>query len=179
VIYLPCLRVLYRDSDTSPGAHLLITGSHSQRYPYSRGRIHITGPSIADPIDFQVGIFSDEGDIDLKKHVWAYKKQREIMRRTKMYRGEVMSGHPRFAADSEAACDEEGKGGVPVGHDVEGDIVKYSPADDAAIEEWVRENVATTWHSLGTAKMAPLERHGVVDEALGVHGLRGLKLADL
>lgn len=99
------------------------------------------------------------------------------MRRTKMYRGEIASGHPRFAPDSGAACVEE-VGDDAGGRDVEDDI-RYSAEDDAAIEDWVRENVATTWHSLGTAKMAPASRLGVVDEALGVHGLRGLKLADL
>lgn len=116
----------------------------------------------------------------MKKHVWAYKKQREIMRRTKMYRGEIASGHPRFAPDSAAACVEEevGGDGAAGGHGREVDIT-YSAEDDAAIEEWLRENVATTWHSLGTARMAPAGRGGVVDEALGVHGLRGLKLADL
>lgn len=150
----------------------------SYRYPYSRGHIHITGPSIIDPIDFDVGILTDKGDIDLKKHVWAYKKQREIMRRTKMYRGEVVSGHPRFTPDSGAACVEEVGDGAGNGHDVDDDI-RYSAEDDAAIEDWVRKNVATTWHSLGTAKMAPAGRLGVVDEVLSVHGLRGLKLADL
>lgn len=110
--------------------------------------------------------------------MWAYKKQREIMRRTKMYRGEIASGHPRFAPDSGAACVEEVVDGAGGGRDVEDDI-RYSAEDDAAIEDWVRENVATTWHSLGTAKMAPAGHLGVVDEALGVHGLRGLKLADL
>ncbi|KAG8160628.1 hypothetical protein KVR01_008892 [Diaporthe batatas] len=163
-----------RDFKSVPSKPLMLTAAFS--YPYSRGHIHITGPSITDPIDFDAGILSDKSDIDLKKHVWAYKKQREIMRRTKMYRGEIASGHPRFASDSEAACDEDGSGGV--GHDGAGDS-RYTPEDDAAIEAWVRENVATTWHSLGTAKMAPVGRLGVVDEALGVHGLRGLKLADL
>ncbi|KAM5342227.1 hypothetical protein ACJ41O_015258 [Fusarium nematophilum] len=51
-------------------------------YPYSRGHIHITGPNLDDPLDFDVGFFTDAGDIDLKKQVWAYKKQREIMRRS-------------------------------------------------------------------------------------------------
>lgn len=94
-----------------------------------------------------------------------------------MYRGEIASGHPRFAPDSGAACVEEVGDGAE-GRNVEEDI-RYSAEDDAAIEDWLRENVATTWHSLGTAKMAPAGRLGVVDEALGVHGLRGLKLADL
>jgi alcohol oxidase len=45
-------------------------------------------------------------------------------------------------------------------------------------------HVETTWHSLGTCSMAPREgnsivRHGVLDERLNVHGVRGLKVADL
>ncbi|KAG6364189.1 hypothetical protein INS49_005787 [Diaporthe citri] len=163
-------------SAVPPGQYMSILNYTA--YPYSRGHVHITGPSITDPIDFDVGIFSDKGDIDLKKHVWAYKKQREIVRRTKMYRGEIASGHPRFAPDSGAACAEEVGGDGAGAHDVEDDI-RYSAEDDAAIQDFLRGNVATTWHSLGTAKMAPAGRLGVVDGALGVHGLRGLKLADL
>lgn len=99
------------------------------------------------------------------------------MRRTRMYRGELAASHPRFAPASGAACIEEGSAAT-VCHGVGGDI-EYSPEDDAAIEAWLRENVETTWHSLGTAKMAPIERLGVVDEVLSVHGLQRLKLVDL
>lgn len=59
-------------------------------------------------------------------------------------------------------------------HDLE-----YSAEDDAAIEQFVRENVNTTWHSLGTAKMAPRDQMGVVDADLNVHGVQGLKIVDL
>lgn len=51
-------------------------------YPYSRGYVHITGPELDDPLDFDVGFFSDKNNLDIKKQVWAYKKGREIMRRT-------------------------------------------------------------------------------------------------
>jgi alcohol oxidase len=45
-------------------------------------------------------------------------------------------------------------------------------------------HVETTWHSLGTCSMAPREgnsivKHGVLDERLNVHGVKGLKVADL
>ncbi|KAH8774450.1 alcohol oxidase-like protein [Diaporthe sp. PMI_573] len=175
LMFIAAFSYYFGDASAVPPGQYMSMLNYSA-YPYSRGHVHITGPSITDPIDFDVGFFSDKGDIDLKKHVWAYKKQREIMRRTRMYQGEVAAGHPPFASGSGAACVEEGGGAV--GHDVEGDI-RYSAEDDAAIEAWLRENVGTTWHSLGTAKMAPVARLGVVDEALGVHGLRGLKLADL
>lgn len=62
--------------------------------------------------------------------------------------------------------------------------LKYTSADIAAVEEWVKRHVETTWHSLGTCSMAPREgnsivKHGVLDERLNVHGVKGLKCADL
>ena len=50
-------------------------------YPYSRGHVHVTGPAMSDPVDFDTGWLTDPGDVDLKKHVWAYKVSREMWRR--------------------------------------------------------------------------------------------------
>ncbi|KAI1634557.1 GMC oxidoreductase-domain-containing protein [Biscogniauxia mediterranea] len=162
-------------------------------YPYSRGHLHITGPSPDDPLDFDVGYFGDPGEVDLAKQVWAYKKAREIVRRMKSYRGEVAGCHPPFAAGSRAACVRldvaganpfaaveaaEGKEEEEAKKHVVADI-EYSAEDDAVLAQWLRENIQTTWHSLGTAKMAPRGELGVVDEHLGVHGVRGLKVADM
>ncbi|CAK7215025.1 Alternative oxidase, mitochondrial precursor [Sporothrix curviconia] len=60
----------------------------------------------------------------------------------------------------------------------------YSKRDIEAVEEWVKRHVESTWHSLGTCSMAPREgnsivKHGVLDERLNVHGVKGLKVADL
>lgn len=79
--------------------------------------------------------------------------------------------------------------------------LKYTKEDIAAVEEWVKRHVETTWHSkcsisqsdcsvlmhplgLGTCSMAPREgnsivKHGVLDPRLNVHGVKGLKVADL
>lgn len=62
--------------------------------------------------------------------------------------------------------------------------LKYSRQDVEHVEEWVKRHVETTWHSLGTCSMAPKEgnsvvKHGVLDERLNVHGVQGLKVADL
>ncbi|GLA29393.1 CAZyme family AA3 [Aspergillus niger] len=63
--------------------------------------------------------------------------------------------------------------------------IKYSKKDIEHIEKWVQRHVETTWHSLGTCSMAPREGNnltphgGVVDERLNVHGVQGLKVADL
>ncbi|KAI1080926.1 alcohol oxidase-like protein [Whalleya microplaca] len=143
-------------------------------HPFSRGHVHITGPELDDPIDFDTGYFSDENDIDLKTCRWAYKKQREIARRMDVYRGEVALFHPPFAPESKAAC-------VDVHGPLPGDVadIEYTAEDDVVIDQWLRENVSTTWHSMGTCKMLPLEKKGVVDASLGVHGMAGLKVADL
>ncbi|RYP08606.1 hypothetical protein DL765_008714 [Monosporascus sp. GIB2] len=142
-------------------------------YPYSRGHVHITKPDLDTPINFETGFFSDPHDIDLKKHVWAYKKQREIVRRMEIYRGEVTSSHPPFPAGSDAACTER-DGPLTDVRDI-----KYTAEDDAILKQWLRKNVGSTWHSLGTCKMAAMNEMGVVDPMLSVYGVEGLKVADM
>jgi alcohol oxidase len=133
--------------------------------------VHITGASPDAPPDFTTGWFSDAAGVDLATHAWAYKKAREAARRAAFYRGEVAATHPPFDAGSAAAC---GPRGGPADADI-----AYTAADDAVLERWLRETVGTTWHSLGTCRMAPREQGGVVDAGLGVYGVTGLKVADL
>lgn len=140
----------------------------------SRGSIHITGPEIDDKLDFTTGFFSDAKGVDILKHVWAYKTQREIFRRMKTYRGEVEGFHPSFAPNSSAA--------VVRLDDSPAEIISnivYTAEDDKAIKDWVRDHVGTTWHSLGTCPMGPREENGVLDQHLSVYGVEGLKVADL
>ncbi|KAK7409602.1 hypothetical protein QQX98_008197 [Neonectria punicea] len=141
-------------------------------YPYARGHVHITGPEINDPYDFDPRWLLDANDIDLKSHIWGYKTQRAIARRMDIFRGELATGQPRFPAGSKAAIIDKADG--PIARDVE-----YSAEDDAAIVQYVRENIGTSRHPLGTCKMAPREDNGVVDTTLNVYGVSGLKIADL
>ncbi|KAK2594074.1 hypothetical protein QQS21_008223 [Conoideocrella luteorostrata] len=146
----------------------------STAHPFSRGYVHITGSSVSDPVDFNSGFFTDKDAIDLATHVWGYKKQRELMRRMKSYRGEFASWHPPFPAHSKAACIAT-DGPLP---DDTPDI-EYSAEDDVVIEGFVRGKVASLWHGMGTCKMAPREANGVVDASLSVHGVERLKVADM
>lgn len=142
-------------------------------YPLSRGSIHITGTECTDKPAFATGFLTDAQGIDIKKHVWAYKKQREIFRRMDTYRGEFAMLHPPFPSTSDAALIRID---APLA-DVR-DIV-YTPEDNMIIEDWIRSHIETTWHSLGTCKMGPREEAGVVDASLSVYGVQGLKIADL
>ncbi|KAI8264653.1 Alcohol oxidase [Colletotrichum sp. SAR11_239] len=141
-------------------------------YPYARGHVHITGPTIDDDYDFDPGWLLDENDIDLKSHIWGYKTQRRMARQMDIFRGELASGQPKFPEGSKAAVVEVADG--PIGEDVE-----YSAEDEAAIVQYIRENIGTSRHPLGTCKMAPREATGVVDANLNVYGVSGLKIADL
>ncbi|MBL8347587.1 MAG: GMC family oxidoreductase N-terminal domain-containing protein [Rubrivivax sp.] len=51
--------------------------------------------------------------------------------------------------------------------------------DDAALETFIREKVATTYHPVGTCKMGPAaDAEAVADAQLCVHGIEGLRVAD-
>jgi alcohol oxidase len=153
-----------------------LTASVFTGYPLSRGSIHITGPEIEDKPDFNTGFFSDASDVDILKHLWAYKKQREIFRRMETYRGEVEILHPKFAPTSSAA---------PVRLDADPALppsisdIEYTVEDDEAIKEWARDHVGTTWHSMGTCRMGSCKDNAVVDRSLSVYGVEGLKVADM
>ncbi|OQO03139.1 hypothetical protein B0A48_11394 [Cryoendolithus antarcticus] len=165
----------FADHSSLPDDSEYVSMANWTAYPYSRGHIHITGPGLLDPIDFDVGYLKDDNDIDLKKHIWAYKLQREMWRRMPIFRGELATSHPKFPEGSKAAVIEKADGPV-----FDGDKrIEYTAEDEKAIEQKIREIVSTTWHSLGTCKIAPREKMGVVDPTLSVHGVTGLKLADL
>ncbi|KAJ3475535.1 hypothetical protein NLG97_g9422 [Lecanicillium saksenae] len=160
-------------------AYYMTAGTYTA-YPYARGSVHIASDDARAPSDFATGYLRHPAD--LAKQVWAYKKQREIMRRTDKYAGEVAARHPAFPAGSRAACRdgpavEGGFGGVEARAALS--PIEYSKEDDQAIEDWIRSHLETAWHSIGTCKMAPREQGGVVDENLNVYGTQGLKVADL
>jgi len=83
------------------------------------------------------------------------------------YRGELAVFYPAFATESMAACVElQGASAANV------ENIEYTTEDHATIEEWLRKNIATTWHSAGTCKMLPSHKNGVVDANLSVYNVR-------
>lgn len=170
------------DPGSVPAGQYATIGCYTA-YPYSRGFIHISGESVYDTPSFETGFLSDKHDIDLKAQVWAYKRQREICRRLSTYRGELQIGHPKFSAESAAALVSFEDAAKPEPQSMEDRCkmsdIQYSAEDDKVIAQYVRENLNTTWHSLGTCAMRPLQDGGVVDKDLSVYGVEGLKLCDL
>ncbi|KAI0702886.1 GMC oxidoreductase [Cytidiella melzeri] len=49
---------------------------------------------------------------------------------------------------------------------------------DEDLDNFIRQNIRTTFHYSCTCRMAPLEEQGVVDDELKVHGIQGLRIAD-
>ncbi|KAK2043161.1 GMC oxidoreductase [Colletotrichum somersetense] len=162
----------FGDPEALPDDAEYVTTAPWVTYPYARGHVHIAGSDIDAAYDFDSGWLLDENDIDLKSHIWGYKTQRSIARRMSIFRGELAAGHPRFANTSRAAVIGVADGPVV-------DVIEYSAEDDAAIVQYIRENIGTSRHPLGTCKMAPREGAGVVDLNLNVYGVSGLKIADL
>lgn len=142
-------------------------------YPVSMGSVHISSATDiwANPV-FHDNFLSCEEDIT--PLIWAYKRMREIARRMPSYRGEVTNFHPKFPEGSEAETKDVAQ---PVHIDAKD--IAWTKEDEKIIENYVRDNVATTWHSLGTCAMKPREQGGVVDSRLNVYGTSSLKVADL
>lgn len=142
-------------------------------YPASVGSVHIKlGENGKEDIDFTTGYLDDPSDIVPLN--FGYKKLREIYRRMPSYRGEVTAFHPCFPEGSAAVC-KEASGPA----DLNAPDIIYTAEDDEAIEQFHRDNMQTTWHSLGTCAMKPREDRGVVDARLNVYGVANLKVADL
>ncbi|KAF8150062.1 GMC oxidoreductase-domain-containing protein [Crassisporium funariophilum] len=141
-------------------------------HPISTGRLHITSGSDAySPLDFAPGFLDDIADVAILR--WAYKRAREVARRMKHYRGELEPGHPKFPQGSKAAV---GPAKGPVA--IDAPKIVYTEEDNQAIDDYHRQTVETTWHSIGTCAMKPREKGGVVDAKLNVYGVEGLKIAD-
>ncbi|KAJ7484679.1 GMC oxidoreductase-domain-containing protein [Mycena latifolia] len=158
------------DHSVLPPLNFMSTGGFLG-YPASRGYLHISSPDPYAAPDFEAGFLSNPVDVLILR--WAYKKGREIARRLPAFRGALVPVHPEFAQDSPAALTETGP--VPL----DAPNIVYSAEDDKAIDAFLRQFAGTTWHSLGTCAMKPLEQGGVVDSKLNVYGVKNLKVADL
>ncbi|KAF8728294.1 hypothetical protein AX14_006823, partial [Amanita brunnescens Koide BX004] len=141
-------------------------------YPVATGFVRITsGTDAYAPLDFHPGFLDSPADLAVLR--WGYKKNREIARRMKLYRGEYPSRHPKFPAGSAA---EAKYSEAPVA--IDSPDIAYTKDDDEAINEFHRRTASTAFHSIGTCAMKPRDEGGVVDPRLNVYGTQCLKVAD-
>ncbi|KAF7907957.1 hypothetical protein BELL_0439g00060 [Botrytis elliptica] len=54
----------------------------------------------------------------------------------------------------------------------------YYPLNDTNIESFIKANLQSEYHPIGTCSMLPLDKGGVVDERFRVHGVQGLRVID-
>jgi len=142
-------------------------------YPLATGHVHIThADDVSAPVDLVTGF---EWNADGRPLMWGYKFMREVARRMPHFRGEPHVLHPAFAPGGPASVITHAEG--PVSFDAP--RIVYSEEDERVLEEFVRKQVSTSRHSLGTCAMKLREQGGVVDAKLNVYGVRGLKVADL
>lgn len=94
--------------------------------------------------------------------------QREVYRRLPWFMAEHAGSHPAFPPGSAAA--------VPSKRST-GDFINYSDEDNKAIERYITDNIATAYHTVSTCPLRQREKGGVVDPALNVYGVKGLKIA--
>ncbi|CDO68836.1 Alcohol oxidase [Trametes cinnabarina] len=172
VAWMGSMSMLTGERPNVPRAKFFAVGWYLE-HPMSIGYLHATSADNVDALaDFHPGYLDMPADMAL--HKWSYKRTREFARRMPSYRGEVAVRHPAFNAIGEAAAGDK-QGPVPA---LAPDI-NYSPEDEQAIEDYIRQAVATAWHSMGTCGMKKREDGGVVDARLNVYGLEGLKIADM
>ncbi|KAI0643099.1 alcohol oxidase-like protein [Trametes meyenii] len=171
VLWIAAMSLLTGDRSKAFGGKYYSIGWYLQ-HPTSIGYTHITSADDPEsPLDFHPG-YLDRRDMAL--HKWGYKRTREYARRLKSYRGEVAARHPAFSSASKVAV---GARDGPVR--VLAPDLEYSAEDEKALEDYIRQAVATAWHSLGTCAMKKREENGVVDSRLNVYGTRSLKVVDL
>ncbi|KAI9638039.1 uncharacterized protein MKK02DRAFT_42421 [Dioszegia hungarica] len=158
------------DRSTLPPGKYMAFGWWSN-YQASVGSLHISSSDPEAPPHFQSGLLDQSADMPVL--VFMYKWTREIARRIAVYRGEYAAGHPAFHPDSAAACKRHDG---PITDDAK---IVYTKEDNIIIEDWIRSNVVSAWHSMSTCPMADRAEGGVVDAKLDVYGVTGLKIADV
>ena len=115
--------------------------------PYSRGELRLSGPELDDPVNIDLNALSDQRDMDA--FLFSIKQCRQMVQQ-------------------EALADAWGAQEIYPGPEVQ---------DDEQLEQYIRNNVVTYHHQVGTCAMG-IDEQAVVDPELRVHGLRGLRVID-
>ncbi|KAJ3814755.1 hypothetical protein F5876DRAFT_62084 [Lentinula aff. lateritia] len=116
---------------------------------FSRGTIHSSSSNPYDPPLMDPHYF--EHDIDLQAFINEVKYIRKIVKTAPL-------------------------------KDVLSDVELNPGADiqtDEQIASWLKQNLSTGWHTIGTLSMLPKDRNGAVDSKLKVYGTKNIRVVDL
>ncbi|KAF8828716.1 hypothetical protein HHX47_DHR3000393 [Lentinula edodes] len=116
---------------------------------FSRGTIHSSSSNPYDPPLMDPHYF--EHDIDLQAFINEVKYIRKIVKTAPL-------------------------------KDVLSDVELNPGADiqtDEQIASWLKQNLSTGWHTVGTLSMLPKDRNGAVDSKLKVYGTKNIRVVDL
>ncbi|KAI5787780.1 hypothetical protein FPQ18DRAFT_344911 [Pyronema domesticum] len=176
VVLQAIVNCLLGDHSKFPQGMKFISYGNYTAYAASRGSVHVMGKNVYEAPRFDSGYLSAPEDLPML--VWGYKQGREVCRRMRCIVGEIPELNPPFDSQSKAAAQRHFERGD--GWDVDKvQNIEYSEEDEKVIEEWIRENVRTAWHPLGTCAMRAKEQGGVVDKDLRVYGTSNLMVADM
>ncbi|KAJ6086383.1 hypothetical protein N7486_010664 [Penicillium sp. IBT 16267x] len=134
---------------SADGAYITLT-AHIAR-PYSRGHVHIWSPDPLDQPCVDPCYLSHPLDC------------------------EILARHFRYLqtiARTEPLASKLAKNGRETPDSMPDDI------DLASAKEWIKEVLTTQYHPVGTSAMMPLDKGGVVDAKLMVHGTMNLRVVD-
>ncbi|WP_434063201.1 GMC family oxidoreductase [Glutamicibacter ectropisis] len=115
--------------------------------PYSRGELTLSGPGLDDPVNIDLNALADPRDMEA--FLFSIKQCRQMVQQ-------------------DALAGSWGAKEIYPGPEVQ---------DDEQLENYIRNNVVTYHHQVGTCAMGVGE-HAVVDPELKVQGLNGLRVID-
>ncbi|PWN46731.1 alcohol oxidase [Violaceomyces palustris] len=141
-------------------------------YPDSRGSVSIRSSDVDEPPRMEGCYLRTEFDVET--YVMGWKLMRSLARKVKGFRGEQPATNPVFREGSKAAL-------APYAEEDYGELAEpvYDEEDDKAIATFVKKLAGPAWHPCATCSMLPRDEGGVVSTNLDVHGVKGLKVADM
>ncbi|KAG2096742.1 alcohol oxidase [Suillus discolor] len=117
-------------------------------HAWSRGHVHATSSSVLDSPEIDLAMLDSLGNIDMMMLVEAVKYAFKVM--------------------------ETGTLG-----DLTAEIIEPKPSwSDEQLMDYIRSDIASGDHPIGTASMLPRSANGVVDNELKVYGTTNLRVAD-
>lgn len=180
----------------SPLGHQVANLAPSLLKPMARGRVSLTS---ADPATYPLVEFNFAGhDLDLKRFMVGFRRCIDILAHDAVRAMTWLSFPVKFSdrlrrlnritpanriksAAIAALIDAVPPLAAPIFGTLADRRVDLAAlaADDEALADHIRENVAGTFHPVGTCRMgAATDRDAVTDQAGRVHGIEGLRVID-